>query len=111
MADLDGVKESKQFHEGVPQEGERFFLKGSGAQDWGMQNRLARIFNPKSGNTVMLAFDHGYFQGPTTGLVALGTLGHEFDAPVALPVVRVLHPAVEVGSKVLTVPSIVTVIT
>jgi putative autoinducer-2 (AI-2) aldolase len=33
-----------------------------------MQNRLARIFNPTSGKTVMLAFDHGYFQGPTTGL-------------------------------------------
>ena len=33
-----------------------------------MKNRLARIFNPESGRTVMLAFDHGYFQGPTTGL-------------------------------------------
>jgi putative autoinducer-2 (AI-2) aldolase len=33
-----------------------------------MKNRLARIFNPTSGRTVMLAIDHGYFQGPTTGL-------------------------------------------
>ena len=33
-----------------------------------MQNRLARIFSPESGHTVMLAIDHGYFQGPTTGL-------------------------------------------
>ncbi|UJY52122.1 hypothetical protein K3392_11605 [Escherichia coli] len=33
-----------------------------------MQSRLSRIFNPKTGKTVMLAFDHGYFQGPTTGL-------------------------------------------
>jgi putative autoinducer-2 (AI-2) aldolase len=33
-----------------------------------MQNRLAQIFNPESGRTVMLAFDHGYFQGPTTGI-------------------------------------------
>jgi putative autoinducer-2 (AI-2) aldolase len=33
-----------------------------------MKNRLSRIFDPASGNTVMLAFDHGYFQGPTTGL-------------------------------------------
>jgi putative autoinducer-2 (AI-2) aldolase len=45
-----------------------FFLKGASALDWGMKNRLARIFNPDSGNTVMLAIDHGYFQGPTTGL-------------------------------------------
>ncbi len=36
--------------------------------DFGMKNRLARIFNPETGKTVMLAVDHGYFQGPTTGL-------------------------------------------
>jgi len=35
--------------------------------DWGMQNRLARIFQP-DGRTVMLAVDHGYFLGPTSGL-------------------------------------------
>ncbi|MDE3179030.1 MAG: 3-hydroxy-5-phosphonooxypentane-2,4-dione thiolase, partial [Acidobacteriota bacterium] len=33
-----------------------------------MQDRLARIFQPASGRTVMLAIDHGYFQGPTSGL-------------------------------------------
>lgn len=47
---------------------EGFFLKGSNSLDWGMKNRLARIFNPESGRTVMLAIDHGYFQGPTKGL-------------------------------------------
>lgn len=36
--------------------------------DFGMKNRMSRIFNPKTGKTVMLAVDHGYFQGPTTGL-------------------------------------------
>jgi putative autoinducer-2 (AI-2) aldolase len=36
--------------------------------EFGMKNRLARIINPKTGKTVMLAVDHGYFQGPTTGL-------------------------------------------
>ena len=36
--------------------------------EWGMENRLARIINPKTGRTVMLAVDHGYFLGPTTGL-------------------------------------------
>ena len=36
--------------------------------EWGLQNRLSRILNPKSGRTVMLAVDHGYFQGPTSGL-------------------------------------------
>jgi putative autoinducer-2 (AI-2) aldolase len=33
-----------------------------------MKNRLSRIFDPTTGRTVMLAVDHGYFQGPTTGL-------------------------------------------
>lgn len=36
--------------------------------DFGMKNRLSKIFTPKTGKTVMLAVDHGYFQGPTTGL-------------------------------------------
>ncbi len=36
--------------------------------DWGMKNRLSRIISPKTGHTVMLAVDHGYFLGPTTGL-------------------------------------------
>ena len=36
--------------------------------DWGIKNRLSRIIKPSTGRTVMLAVDHGYFQGPTTGL-------------------------------------------
>lgn len=68
MPDTDNIKESKQFHPHVPMAASPFFLRGSNALDWGMQSRLAQIFSPKSGRTVMLAFDHGYFQGPTTGL-------------------------------------------
>ena len=47
-------------------------LKGTAALDWGMQNRLAQVFRPATGRTVMLAIDHGYFQGPTTGLERVG---------------------------------------
>jgi len=36
--------------------------------NFGMKNRLLRIIKPATGKTVMLAVDHGYFQGPTTGL-------------------------------------------
>ena len=68
MPDVDDIKEAKQYCADIPQKTEEFFLKGSSAMDWGMKNRLARIFNPKTGRTVMLAIDHGYFQGPTTGL-------------------------------------------
>lgn len=68
MADLDDLKKEKDFHVDIPMETPGFFLKGSGSLDWGMKNRLSRIFNPNSGRTVMLAIDHGYFQGPTSGL-------------------------------------------
>jgi putative autoinducer-2 (AI-2) aldolase len=70
MPDIENApsEERKDFHLDVPAKNEAFFLKGAGALDWGMQNRLARIFKPSSGRTVMLAIDHGYFQGPTTGL-------------------------------------------
>ena len=68
MPDVDGLKEAKNYGVGIPQKSECFFLKGSGSLDWGMKNRLARIFDPTSGRTAMLAIDHGYFQGPTTGL-------------------------------------------
>jgi len=36
--------------------------------DWGLANRLHRILKPATGRTVMLAVDHGYFLGPTSGL-------------------------------------------
>jgi putative autoinducer-2 (AI-2) aldolase len=68
MPDVDELKEGKKYYTDTPQKTEGFFLKGSNSLDWGMKNRLGRIFNPKSGRTVMLAIDHGYFQGPTTGL-------------------------------------------
>jgi len=68
MADKDDRTDAKNFHLDIPAKSEPFFLKGSNALDWGMQNRLSRIFHPSSGKTVMLAIDHGYFQGPTTGL-------------------------------------------
>jgi 3-hydroxy-5-phosphonooxypentane-2,4-dione thiolase len=68
MAEQDFSKKEKNYYTDIPQKSEAFFLKGSNGYDWGMRNRLARIFNPQSGKTVMLAFDHGYFQGPTSGL-------------------------------------------
>jgi len=54
--------------------------------DWGMKNRLSRIIQ-KDGHTVMLAVDHGYFMGPTTGLEKLD----EMVKPL-LPYADVLMP-------------------
>ncbi len=76
--------------------------------DWGLKNRLARIIKPQTGRTVMLAVDHGYFLGPTTGLenpkttiepliphadtlmltrgVLRSSINPEFDIPIVLRV-------------------------
>ena len=71
MADAVGNKIAKDYHLNIPPADTGFYMKGLGNTDWGMKNRLARMFNPNSGNTVMLAFDHGYFMGPTAGLERL----------------------------------------
>lgn len=68
MADLDGIQEARQYYSDIPPPVTPFPLKGCQTLGWGMQNRLCRIFSPQTGRTVMLAVDHGYFQGPTTGL-------------------------------------------
>ena len=68
MADMEGFKEAAAYGLDKPQKSEQFFLKGNENQGWGVKNRLARIFNPKTGHTVMLAFDHGFIMGPTSGL-------------------------------------------
>jgi putative autoinducer-2 (AI-2) aldolase len=68
MPDIDEIQEARNFYTDRPQKAEGFFLKGSNSLEWGMKDRLARIFNPVSGRTVMLAFDHGYIMGPTSGL-------------------------------------------
>jgi 3-hydroxy-5-phosphonooxypentane-2,4-dione thiolase len=68
MPDLEDLKDGKNYHIQVPPPSHAFFLKGSNSLDWGMKNRLSRIFNPSTGKAVMLAVDHGYFQGPTSGL-------------------------------------------
>ena len=67
MPEADSAKE-KNFYLDIPMKSEPFFLRGCNSLDWGLKNRLSNIFNPESGRTVMLAIDHGYFQGPTTGL-------------------------------------------
>jgi len=68
MADLDDQKFGKEFQATVAPAVFSTQIRGAGNLDWGMQNRLSHILNPDTGRTVMLAFDHGYFQGPTSGL-------------------------------------------
>ncbi|MGN1413741.1 MAG: 3-hydroxy-5-phosphonooxypentane-2,4-dione thiolase [Anaerovoracaceae bacterium] len=71
MADAIGNKDAKNYYLDQPVQENGFFAKGLGNTDWGMKNRLSRLFNPESGNTIMLAFDHGYIMGPTAGLERL----------------------------------------
>ena len=72
MADKDGLKVAKDYHTEIPFANQvPFYVKGANNLDWGMKKHLANIFDPKSGNTVMFAFDHGYFMGSTAGLERL----------------------------------------
>jgi len=72
MPDADdktkAAQKEKDFAVDVPMQTPGFFLKGAAHLDWGMKNRLSRIFNPRTGRTLMLAFDHGYIMGPTSGI-------------------------------------------
>ncbi|MDL2221952.1 3-hydroxy-5-phosphonooxypentane-2,4-dione thiolase [Parabacteroides sp. OttesenSCG-928-N08] len=68
MADLDDIREGANFGLGISANNESFHVKGAAHLPWGMKDRLSRIFNPKSGKSVMLAFDHGFIMGPTSGL-------------------------------------------
>jgi 3-hydroxy-5-phosphonooxypentane-2,4-dione thiolase len=68
MAEKQNNQEAADYGLGIPVKNHPFFLKGLEHADWGMKDRLSRIFNTKSGHTVMLAFDHGYIMGPTSGL-------------------------------------------
>ena len=72
MADLDGLKVAKDYHIDEPFANQgNFHVKGANNLDWGMKKHLSNIFDKKSGNTVMFAFDHGYFMGSTAGLERL----------------------------------------
>lgn len=71
MADKDGNQLAKDYHLNIKPREQSFHVKGADHADWGMKDRLSRIFNPNTGKTVMLAFDHGYIMGSTAGLERL----------------------------------------
>ena len=85
MADNIGNKAAHDYHLDIPAAQEGFYVKGSAHCDWGMKNRLGKMFDPGSGNTVMLAFDHGYIMGPTAGLERI-----DLVIPPLIPYVNVL---------------------
>lgn len=68
MAEKD-AKQTEDYGIGIPVKAQPpFHVRGMENVDWGMKDRLSRIFNPHTGRTLMLAFDHGYIMGPTSGL-------------------------------------------
>lgn len=72
MADKDGLKIAKDYQVEVPFANQGSFqVKGAEGLDWGMKKHLSNIFDPRTGKTVMFAFDHGYFMGSTAGLERL----------------------------------------
>lgn len=85
MAEKDNLSSSKEYYLDIPYKNKAFFVKGMENAEFGMKDRLSRMFNKKSGKTVMLAFDHGYIMGPTAGLERL-----DISIPPLLPFVDVL---------------------
>ena len=94
--------------------------------EWGMANRMHRMFNPVSGNSVMVAVDHGYFMGPTRRLenarvtiapllpyadalgVTRGLLRHAVDPAASTPILLRVSGGVTVLKDDLSHESIVT---
>lgn len=68
MADCDGFIEASDKGVGIGVVRRGVEVKGAEGYDWGMRARLSRIFSGPGGRTVMLAFDHGFIMGPTSGL-------------------------------------------
>jgi len=86
MPDIEAFKISKDYRVEEPFQNQGgFHVKGANNLDWGMKKHLSNIFDPKSGNTVMFAFDHGYFMGSTSGLERL-----DIVVPKLIPSVDVL---------------------
>lgn len=85
MADSLGSQTAKNYYLDVNVPSEGFYVRGASHCDWGMKSRLSRLFRASSGNTVMLAFDHGYIMGPTAGLERI-----DVAIPPLIPFVDVL---------------------
>ena len=67
MPEADEGQAAKDYSPDIPARGSgQFHVKGMNDVDWGMKDRLSRIFRPSTGKTIMLAFDHGYIMGSTT---------------------------------------------
>ena len=73
MPGEDEGKAAKDYQVKVPFAGSGLFhVKGMNNVDWGMKDRLSRVFRRETGKTIMLAFDHGYIMGSTAGLREAG---------------------------------------
>ena len=94
--------------------------------EWGMANRMHRMFSPVSGNAVMVAVDHGYFMGPTRRLenaratiapllpyadalgVTRGVLRHAIDPTATTPILLRVSGGVTVLKEDLSHEEIIT---
>ena len=67
MADLDDIRDGDNFGLNSPADTDSFYLKGMNSTDWGVKNRMSRIFNRKSGRTVMLPSTMAFSWDPLRG--------------------------------------------
>ena len=62
MAEKDTNTSTKDYQTDVPFAQSAFYVKGASHLDWGMQDRLSRIFNPRTGQSC----DAGIAAGPAS---------------------------------------------
>ena len=115
MADNEELTEGARFAAHIRRGAERQPPQGRGRASTGAcRAGLARIFQPGTSRTVMLAIDHGYFQGPTTGLERvdlsivplLGIRGRADDDPRHGPVHHPGYPGVPIVLRASGGPSV-----
>lgn len=78
----EGIDPLKNFHTDAAPGKTNYHIKGMDNMSWGMKDRMSRIFNPKSGNALILAVDHGYISGATRGLERLDLLLPELQEDI-----------------------------
>jgi len=87
FSDDSAAVDKHDYGVGIPLQMPDLGIKGADNYDWGMKARLAKIFSPKDGNSIVFAIDHGASQGPTTGLERIDRL-----VPEVIDYVDVLMP-------------------
>ncbi|MEM7013507.1 MAG: hypothetical protein AAF585_18700 [Verrucomicrobiota bacterium] len=74
MADLDDIRDGARFGLDTPADTSNFYLKGLNNNDWGVKNRMSRIFNRKSGTREKFEAKKWSFPGKISAAMSVAPL-------------------------------------